>query len=84
MFEYLGSDFLMQSATSSDSLVGVFNYKPFDAKVDWSMVAKASPCYVTVSFIFIRYVLFKEIDFDLIRCLFSVSEELHRSNYKLF
>ncbi|XP_022737877.1 uncharacterized protein LOC111290709 isoform X2 [Durio zibethinus] len=38
---------LAQSATTSDSLVGVFRYKPFDAKVDWSMVAKASPCYVT-------------------------------------
>ncbi|PPR99880.1 hypothetical protein GOBAR_AA20786 [Gossypium barbadense] len=35
------------SATTADSLVGVFCYKPFDAKVDWSMVAKASPCYVT-------------------------------------
>ncbi|KAL4281357.1 hypothetical protein GQ457_03G021640 [Hibiscus cannabinus] len=38
---------LAQSATTSDSLVGVFSYKPFDAKLDWSMVAKASPCYVT-------------------------------------
>ncbi|KAJ4846821.1 hypothetical protein Tsubulata_004613 [Turnera subulata] len=38
---------LAQSATTSDSLVGVFCYKPFDAKVDWSMVAKASPCYMT-------------------------------------
>nr|GEU60562.1 hypothetical protein [Tanacetum cinerariifolium] len=38
---------LAESATSYDSLVGVFRYKPFDAKVDWSMVAKASPCYVT-------------------------------------
>ncbi|KAI6702353.1 hypothetical protein NL676_011489 [Syzygium grande] len=38
---------LAESATSSDSLVGIFCYKPFDAKVDWSMVAKASPCYVT-------------------------------------
>lgn len=38
---------LAESATSSDSLVGNFCYKPFDAKVDWSMVAKASPCYVT-------------------------------------
>ncbi|KAG4206342.1 hypothetical protein ERO13_A03G003250v2 [Gossypium hirsutum] len=38
---------LAQSATTADSLVGVFCYKPFDAKVDWSMVAKASPCYVT-------------------------------------
>lgn len=37
-----------QSATSYDSLVGVFNYKPFDDKVDWSLVAKASPCYMTV------------------------------------
>ncbi|XP_024994007.1 uncharacterized protein LOC112527539 isoform X2 [Cynara cardunculus var. scolymus] len=38
---------LAESATSYDSLVGVFHYKPFDAKVDWSMIAKASPCYVT-------------------------------------
>lgn len=38
---------LAESATSYDSLVGVFNYKPFDEKVDWSMVAKASPCYMT-------------------------------------
>ncbi|CAK9173345.1 unnamed protein product [Ilex paraguariensis] len=38
---------LAESATIYDSLVGVFCYKPFDANVDWSMVAKASPCYVT-------------------------------------
>ncbi|XP_057487524.1 uncharacterized protein LOC130773593 isoform X2 [Actinidia eriantha] len=38
---------LAESATAYDSLVGVFCYKPFDAKLDWSMVAKASPCYVT-------------------------------------
>ncbi|XP_052211647.1 uncharacterized protein LOC127814276 isoform X2 [Diospyros lotus] len=38
---------LAKSATAYDSLVGVFCYKPFDAKLDWSMVAKASPCYVT-------------------------------------
>ncbi|OIV92802.1 hypothetical protein TanjilG_00936 [Lupinus angustifolius] len=38
---------LAESATSYDSLVGVFCYKPFDDKVDWSMVAKASPCYMT-------------------------------------
>ena len=38
---------LVESATSNDSLVGVFNCKPFDDKVDWSMVAKASPCYMT-------------------------------------
>lgn len=40
----------MQSASAYDSLVGTFCYKPFDAKVDWSLVAKASPCYVTVCF----------------------------------
>lgn len=40
----------MQSATAFESLVGVFCYKPFDVKVDWSMVAKASPCYMTVCF----------------------------------
>ncbi|XP_059641926.1 uncharacterized protein LOC132283907 [Cornus florida] len=38
---------LAESASTYDSLVGVFCYKPFDANVDWSMVAKASPCYVT-------------------------------------
>ncbi|CAK8539544.1 unnamed protein product [Lathyrus sativus] len=38
---------LAESATSYDSLVGVFNYKPFDDTVDWSLVAKASPCYMT-------------------------------------
>ncbi|MED6185793.1 hypothetical protein PIB30_060531 [Stylosanthes scabra] len=38
---------LAESATSYDSLVGSFYYKPFDDKVDWSMVAKASPCYMT-------------------------------------
>lgn len=38
----------LQSAASYNSLVGVFCYKPFDEKVDWSMVAKASPCYMTV------------------------------------
>lgn len=39
-----------QSATAYDSLVGVFCYKPFDAKVDWSIAAKASPCYMTVCY----------------------------------
>ncbi|KAK9984845.1 hypothetical protein SO802_034370 [Lithocarpus litseifolius] len=38
---------LTESATAYDSLVGVFCYKPFNSKVDWSMVAKASPCYMT-------------------------------------
>ena len=43
---------IFQSATAYDSLVGVFCYKPFDAKVDWSIVAKASPCYMTVCYQF--------------------------------
>ncbi|OVA12725.1 Pleckstrin homology domain [Macleaya cordata] len=38
---------LAESATMNDSLVGVFSIKPFDAEVDWSLVAKASPCYMT-------------------------------------
>ncbi|XP_042486677.1 uncharacterized protein LOC122066914 [Macadamia integrifolia] len=38
---------LAESATMNDSLVGIFSYKPFDANVDWSLVAKASPCYMT-------------------------------------
>ncbi|KAA8522113.1 hypothetical protein F0562_012573 [Nyssa sinensis] len=38
---------LAESASAYNSLVGVFCYKPFDVDVDWSMVAKASPCYVT-------------------------------------
>ncbi|XP_031385571.1 uncharacterized protein LOC116199374 isoform X2 [Punica granatum] len=40
------SGLLAKSATASDSLVALFCYKPFDANVDWSMVAKASPCYM--------------------------------------
>lgn len=38
---------LAESATASGSLIGVFYYKPFDAKVDWSMAVKAAPCYMT-------------------------------------
>ncbi|ERN15489.1 uncharacterized protein LOC18443778 [Amborella trichopoda] len=38
---------LAESATADDSLVGVFTYMPFDAQVDWSLVGKASPCYMT-------------------------------------
>ncbi|WCJ20748.1 hypothetical protein M5689_002962 [Euphorbia peplus] len=41
------SGLLAESADALDSLVGVFCYKPFDVKVDWSMVLKASPCYMT-------------------------------------
>ncbi|KAG9142715.1 hypothetical protein Leryth_005471 [Lithospermum erythrorhizon] len=38
---------LAESATSHDSVVATYCYKPFNSNVDWSMVAKASPCYVT-------------------------------------
>ncbi|KNA21084.1 hypothetical protein SOVF_046540 [Spinacia oleracea] len=38
---------LAESATAHDSLAGTFVYKPFDAEVDWSFIARASPCYVT-------------------------------------
>ncbi|CAN8324888.1 unnamed protein product [Cochlearia groenlandica] len=38
---------LAESAPASHSVLAVFCYKPFDAKVDWSLVAKASPCYMT-------------------------------------
>ncbi|GFP96481.1 vacuolar protein sorting-associated protein 13c [Phtheirospermum japonicum] len=38
---------LAASEIVSNSLVAVFCYKPLDADVDWSLVAKASPCYVT-------------------------------------
>ncbi|GMH29787.1 hypothetical protein Nepgr_031630 [Nepenthes gracilis] len=38
---------LAESATAHDSLSGSFCYKPFNVAVDWSMVAKASPCYMT-------------------------------------
>ncbi|XP_051144600.1 uncharacterized protein LOC127260739 isoform X2 [Andrographis paniculata] len=38
---------LAESESASDSLVGIFCYKPLDVDVDWSVVAKASPCYVT-------------------------------------
>ncbi|KAL3817950.1 hypothetical protein ACJIZ3_003855 [Penstemon smallii] len=38
---------LAESESTTDSLVGVFCYKPIKADVEWSLVAKASPCYVT-------------------------------------
>ncbi|EOA17894.1 hypothetical protein CARUB_v10006303mg [Capsella rubella] len=41
------SGLLAESAPASHSILAVFCYKPFDAKVDWSLVAKASPCYMT-------------------------------------
>lgn len=44
--------YVMQSATAKESLVGVFCFKPLDRNVDWSLAAKASPCYVTVCYHF--------------------------------
>ncbi|KAH9610754.1 hypothetical protein KSS87_017342 [Heliosperma pusillum] len=38
---------LAKSAASHDSLACTFVYKPLDVAVDWSLVAKASPCYMT-------------------------------------
>ncbi|VFQ66400.1 unnamed protein product [Cuscuta campestris] len=38
---------IAESATAKESLVGVFCLKPLDANLDWSLEAKASPCYVT-------------------------------------
>ncbi|CAN4127752.1 unnamed protein product [Withania somnifera] len=38
---------LAESATVNESLVAAFCYKPFDSNIDWSLAAKASPCYVT-------------------------------------
>lgn len=60
-----------QSATSYDSLVGAFYYKPFDDKVDWSMVAKASPCYMTVCCFFIWSPLSSVCDFICLVYLFA-------------
>lgn len=48
----------MQSAPASHSVLAVFCYKPFDAKVDWSLVAKASPCYMTVRYLSLRQICF--------------------------
>jgi vacuolar protein sorting-associated protein 13A/C len=38
---------LAESANAVDSFVGIFSYKPFDEQLDWSLTAKASPCYIT-------------------------------------
>ncbi|KAL6906369.1 hypothetical protein ACP4OV_003970 [Aristida adscensionis] len=38
---------LAESASAADSFVGIFSYKPFDEQLDWSLTAKASPCYIT-------------------------------------
>ncbi|KAL6543920.1 hypothetical protein OROGR_010417 [Orobanche gracilis] len=38
---------LAESEIVPNSLVAVFCYKPLDVDVDWSLTAKASPCYVT-------------------------------------
>lgn len=51
------SNSTLQSESESDSLVALFSYKPLDGDIDWSLVAKASPCYVTVrcQFVLINY-----------------------------
>lgn len=51
------SNSTLQSESESESLVALFNYKPLDGDIDWSLVAKASPCYVTVrcQFVLIKY-----------------------------
>ncbi|XP_057872719.2 uncharacterized protein LOC131078906 isoform X2 [Cryptomeria japonica] len=38
---------LVESATEEESLNATFSYMPFDRQVDWSLSAKASPCYMT-------------------------------------
>lgn len=38
---------LLESATEDESLKATFSYMPFDRQVDWSLTAKASPCYMT-------------------------------------
>eukprot|EP01018_Ginkgo_biloba_P007485 Gb_23775 [translate_table: standard] len=38
---------LAESATEDESLKATFSYMPLDRQVDWSLVAKASPCYMT-------------------------------------
>ncbi|WVZ57683.1 hypothetical protein U9M48_008037 [Paspalum notatum var. saurae] len=38
---------IAESASVVDSFVGIFSYKPFDEQLDWSLTAKASPCYIT-------------------------------------
>ncbi|CAN6486849.1 unnamed protein product [Victoria cruziana] len=38
---------LAESADRYESLIAKFTYMPVDAQVDWSLIAKASPCYVT-------------------------------------
>lgn len=38
---------LLESATEDESLKATFSYMPFDRQVDWSLIAKASPCYMT-------------------------------------
>lgn len=51
---------LLQSAPASHSVLASFCYKPFDAKVDWSLVAKASPCYMTVRAPLSKKILYKQ------------------------
>ncbi|XP_031502249.1 uncharacterized protein LOC116265643 [Nymphaea colorata] len=38
---------LAESADRYESLVAKFTYMPVDVQLDWSLIARASPCYVT-------------------------------------
>ena len=38
----------LQSANEDKSLYGTFTLSPWDKELDWSLLAKAAPCYVTV------------------------------------
>ncbi|KAF3782527.1 Vacuolar sorting-associated protein 13C [Nymphaea thermarum] len=41
------SGLLAESADRYESLVAKFTYMPVDVQLDWSLIARASPCYVT-------------------------------------
>lgn len=76
---YLSS---LQSESASDSLVANFCYKPLDEDIDWSMVAKASPCYVTVRFPVLSSCSFVSMyGFEMVLCFASVFEGFYRSNH---
>lgn len=55
----------LQSESESDSLVALFCYKPPDGDIDWSLVAKASPCYATVRCQFWPIFIIFIRDFDM-------------------
>lgn len=73
----------LQSASVHDSLVGTFCFKPFDANVDWSLVAKASPCYVTVCFCYDKVITSSKVYLFTDLISLAVSKGRNRSNYKI-